>query len=37
VTIENAVELKKVLKINGYSNKAVHEIVAWYVSNNISN
>jgi hypothetical protein len=37
MTIENAIELKKILKINGYSNKAVHEIVTWYVSNNKSN
>jgi hypothetical protein len=37
VTIENAIELKEVLKTNGYSNKAVHEIVAWYVSSTDSN
>jgi hypothetical protein len=37
VTIENAIELKEVLKTTGYSNKAVNEIVAWYVSSNVSN
>jgi hypothetical protein len=37
VTIETSSELKKALKTNGYSNKAVDEIVDWYIFDDKSN
>ena len=32
VTVENIIDLKEMLKTNGYSDKVLHEIVAWYAS-----
>ena len=34
MNIETASDLKDALKTHGYSNKAIHEIIIWYLSNN---